>query len=72
MINTLQQLEDYLVSAIRQGVEASKNKSKLKDFDFWKGADFSSLFDFGLVILVVKDLNRGGKSSWLPLYFCFH
>jgi len=34
MISTLQQLKDYLDSAIKQGVEASKNKSKLKDFDF--------------------------------------
>ena len=36
MISTLQQLKDYLDSAIKQGVEASKNKSKLKDFDFKK------------------------------------
>ena len=36
MINTIEQLKDYLDSAIRQGIEASKDKSKLKDFDFQK------------------------------------
>ena len=36
MINTLQQLKDYLDSTIQQGIAASKDKSKLKDFDFKK------------------------------------